>query len=63
MTYRDVTQQHELKQAKKQNKMTNLMVSSVSHEYLTPVRCIYNLSTILAKKVEGEENQKNIQMI
>jgi hypothetical protein len=39
------------------------MVSSVSHEYLTPVRCIYNLTTILAKKVIGEENRKNIQMI
>jgi hypothetical protein len=41
--------------------MTNMIVSNVTHEYLTPVRCIYNLTTLL--NVEGDENQKNVKMI
>lgn len=63
MTFRDITQQIELRKAQEQNKMTDMLVSSVTHEYLTPVRCIYNLTNILLTRVDDEENKKNVKMI
>jgi hypothetical protein len=43
--------------------MTNMIVSSVTHEYLTPVRCIFNFASALATKVQGDDNKKNAKMI
>lgn len=62
MTFRDITSQIELREAKEQNKMTELMISNVTHEYLTPIRCMYGLSTILHSNVDSEM-QKHTKMI
>jgi signal transduction histidine kinase len=43
--------------------MTDLMVSNVTHEYLTPVRCIYNLTLILEKSVHHPQDRKHITTI
>ncbi len=54
MTFRDITSQIELRKAVEQNKMTEMLISNVTHEYLTPIRCIYNLSTILQRNVDED---------
>lgn len=44
MMFRDITSQAELRIAQEQNQMANLLMSSVTHEMLTPIRCIKKLS-------------------
>ena len=43
--------------------MTDLMVSNVSHEYLTPVNGIYNMTLILDKSVTNPRDRKRIKTI
>lgn len=42
--------------------MTEMLISNVTHEYLTPIRCIYNLSTILYNNTDAELS-KHAKMI
>ena len=42
--------------------MTEMLISNVTHEYLTPIRCIYNLSTILYDNTDAELS-KHAKMI
>lgn len=55
MTLRDITTQTELRKVKQQNKMSEMMISNVTHEYLTPMRCINNLSTMLQQNCAQEQ--------
>lgn len=43
--------------------MTNLLVSSVTHELLTPVRCISKMSKLLQKSVASDFDKKQCMMI
>jgi signal transduction histidine kinase len=43
-TFRDTTVQVELRTAQEQNKTTSLLVSSVTHELITPLRCIVSMT-------------------
>ena len=40
LTIRDITAQENLELAEEKNKLLNLMTSSISHEFMTPIRCI-----------------------
>lgn len=62
ITFRDITAHKELRKAVEHNKMTEMMISNVTHEYLTPIRCINNLSGILYDNVDLEQ-QANAKMI
>lgn len=44
MTFRDTTVQVELRTVQEQSRTTNLLVSSVTHELLTPLRCIVSMT-------------------
>lgn len=43
-TFRDTTIQVELRTAQEQNKTTSLLVSTVTHELITPLRCIVSMT-------------------
>ncbi len=43
-TFRDTTKQVEIRTVQEQNKTTNLLVSSVTHELITPLRCIVSMT-------------------
>ena len=42
--------------------MTEMLISSVTHEYLTPVRCINNFATLLTKTATKEQTN-NVNLI
>ena len=63
MTFRDITAQTDLRQAQEKNKMTNLLVSNITHELLTPVRCISKMSKILQKSDLSNSDKRQCIMI
>ena len=40
LTIRDITAQDNLRLAEEKNSLLNLMTSSISHELITPIRCV-----------------------
>jgi len=40
LTIRDITAQHTLKEVQDENQVMHLMTSSVSHDLITPIKCI-----------------------
>ena len=40
LTIRDITAQDNLRLAEEKNSLLNFMTSSISHELITPIRCV-----------------------
>lgn len=58
LTIRDISAQKELKKSEEKNSLLNLLTSSVSHELMTPIRCIITFATLLLNSLKNEA-QKN----
>lgn len=51
---RDITASEKLKKAKDQNNLMGLMTASVSHEFLTPLKCISSFAKEIQSSVENQ---------
>jgi signal transduction histidine kinase len=50
---RDITASEKLKKVKDQNKLMGLMTASVSHEFLTPLKCISSFAEEIQSLIEN----------
>jgi len=46
MSIRDLSDFYKLQKSENQNKLLNLLNSTVSHEMITPLRCIINMAEV-----------------
>ena len=63
MTIRDISAQENLEIAEEKNKLLNLMTSSISHELMTPIRCIITFAEELLKGFKNGDAHHNAKMI
>jgi K+-sensing histidine kinase KdpD len=45
------------------NKMLSLMSSAVSHEMITPLKCIITMAQVLSKKITNESLKYDVELI
>lgn len=63
MTLRDVSAQRNLEKAEQKNFMVNLLTSSVSHELMTPLRCIVTFATEIIAHSKSPQNKHKANLI
>ena len=63
LTIRDISAQENLELAEEKNTLLNLMTSSISHELMTPIRCIITFAEELLKKLRKGNSHHNASMI
>ena len=62
-TFCDVTESQKAAQAEANVRMVELMTSSYSHETITPLKCIVNLSQKLQKVLKHSEDRRDAEYI
>jgi light-regulated signal transduction histidine kinase (bacteriophytochrome) len=63
MSIRDLTDFDKLKKTESQNKLLNLLNYSVSHEMITPLKCILNLAETALKDCLDEKLTRTLTLI
>jgi hypothetical protein len=63
LTFRDITQIEKIANLSAENKMLSLFTSSVTHEMLTPLRCICQFATAIVKISRHPKTQKEAGLI
>ena len=56
LTIRDVSAQHNLMEVKRENQLLNLVTSSVSHELITPIKCISAMANEMITEILKDSN-------
>lgn len=62
-TFHDMTESKRLQQAQGQNTLLSLLTSSVSHEMVTPLRCIISFANNLQDELKHSERRKDAELI
>jgi signal transduction histidine kinase len=63
LTCRDITKIKENAKLSADNKMLSLMSSAVSHEMITPLKCIISMAQALSKKIPNESLKYDVDLI
>jgi light-regulated signal transduction histidine kinase (bacteriophytochrome) len=62
-TFRDVTELKKLAKIEADNKLLQLLTSSVTHEMVTPLKCIVNFSESLVKELRNSPKKHEAELI
>jgi signal transduction histidine kinase len=63
MTLRDITEVARFNKISENNKMLTLLTSSVTHEMITPLRCIILFTFNVLKKTKDPAKRKELELI
>ena len=63
LTIRDISAQENLEIAEQKNNLLHLFTSSVSHEFMTPIRCMITFGQDLFKSLKSKSETKKALMI
>ena len=63
VAFRDVTEVQRIAKIEETNKLLNLLTSSVTHEMLTPLRCIVSMCAQLLKELESSTKKSTAELI
>jgi nitrogen-specific signal transduction histidine kinase len=56
LTIRDISKIDEIAKLQAENKMVNMYTSSITHEMLTPLKCIIELANVLYAKLKDSRS-------
>jgi K+-sensing histidine kinase KdpD len=62
-TFRDVTELKNIAKMQADNKLLQLLTSSVTHEMVTPLKCIVNFSESLVKELRKSPKKYEAELI
>ena len=62
-TFRDITNLKKLAKIEAENKLLQLLSSSVTHEMVTPLKCIINFSESLIKELRNSPKKTEAELI
>lgn len=62
-TFSDITESKALAKAEQKNNLMSLLTSSVSHEMLTPLKCICSFASSLEKELKHSPKRQEAEMI
>lgn len=62
-TFRDVTELKKIAKIEADNKLLQLLTSSVTHEMVTPLKCIVNFSESLVKELRNSPKKHEAELI
>ena len=63
LTCRDITQIKQNVKLSSDNKMLSLMSSAVSHEMITPIKCMISMTEELKNKITDKTQLYNVELI
>jgi signal transduction histidine kinase len=63
LTIRDLTAQLKLEQAEQKSSLLSLLTSSVSHELITPIRCMVTFGNELVNSKLKDKNKRKASLI
>jgi signal transduction histidine kinase len=63
LTIRDLTAQLKLEQAEQKSSLLSLLTSSVSHELITPIRCMVTFGNELVSSNLKDKNKRKASLI
>jgi K+-sensing histidine kinase KdpD len=62
-TFRDVTEKKQLGLMKETNKLLHMLTSSVTHEMVTPLKCMISFAAIVLKELQNSSKRKEAELI
>ena len=62
-TFRDVTEKKKLAKIEKANKLLHMLTSSVTHEMVTPLKCMISFAAIILKELQNSPKRKEAELI
>lgn len=62
-TFNDQTESKRLQEVESNNRLLTLLQSNVTHEMLTPLKCIISFAKSLDRELKHSEKRKDAEMI